>query len=100
MKERTLSTKDVCKLIVACKKNGVTKLSFGDLELSLDNPAKIIQDESPQAAIPDETFLKAQEEKNKLDVDKDDTALLLIEDPLEMERRIGNGELIDEVSEH
>jgi len=100
VKDYKLSTNDICKLISTCKKNGVIEFTFGELHLSLASPEKARKNEAPQAAIPDETFLKEQEQEfrriHKMDQDKDDTAMLLVEDPLEMERRIANGELADE----
>lgn len=94
--------RDVCSIIKACKDNGVTELKFGELCLKLGGPEKAHEIEAPAAAIPFEDP-KAQEKLNeqlRLDAEKDDTALQLILNPFEMERRIANGELIDEASEH
>ena len=102
MKERTLSTKDICKLIQACKSSGVNEFKLDTLQIIFRT-----ENAAPPAAIPEQvlknTHSGIESYKNlraqKLADEKEDTALLIIENPLEMERRIASGELIDEAED-
>lgn len=107
VKSTECAVKDICRLIVACKENGVSELKFGELHLLFGNgPEKSPEEITPSAAIPSED-LKAQEQVSKeaeaqlrFAEEQDDVSLMVLEDPAEMERRIANGELIDEVAQH
>jgi hypothetical protein len=97
--EVTLSTRDICKLIATCHKSGVTEFKFGTLQMNFREPEKLTEESTLPAAIPEEIQRKFNEETlavQKLDDEIDQTSFLLIEDPLDMERRIADGELIDE----
>ncbi len=101
----TLSVRDVLRIVRACKVNGVRELKLGELSLVLDSPEKSVEETTPSAAIPggkrkvDEA--QSRETQMKLDFveEQEEVALMLIEDPLEMEKRIASGDLIDEVLE-
>lgn len=101
------TVKDICRLIVACKENGVTELQFGSLRLFFGKaPASAIEEITPQAVIPRED-LRAQGPEQTVSPelaaelrDQEDVELMVVEDPLEFERRIASGELIDEITEH
>lgn len=105
VKDVTLSVRDVLKLVRACRVNGVRELKLGELTLVLEVPEKDFVETPHSAAIPRGSKRKADaisqevQEKFKFSEEQDEVALLLIEDPLEMEKRIENGELIDEVLE-
>lgn len=104
-KDATLSVRDVLRIVRACKVNGVRELKLGELSLVLGTPEKDSEETIPSAAIPrgkrqvDE--VQSRETQMKLDFieEQEEVALMLIEDPLEMEKRIASGELIDEVLE-
>lgn len=106
MANSKLPTRDVLKLIAACNKNGVTKFKLGDLEINLERANKLAQESQvPTATIPENipqnTQLSFPESaESRLEQEKEDIAMMLIEDPLEMESRIARGELVDEVTEH
>lgn len=104
MKKEEPSVKDICRLIVACKENGVSELKIGTLHLFFGNaPARAVEKITPEAAIPPED-LKAQDQENEIAAaqskDEDEVSLMVIEDPVELERRIASGEMIDEITEH
>lgn len=102
-----MTVKDVIRLIVACKENGVTEFQFGELRLLFGTrPEKPSEEIAPSAAIPSEN-LKAQEQVSEFAQAEDaqlqeeeDVALMVVEDPLEMERMIADGVLIDEIAQH
>lgn len=101
MRELTLSTKDICKIITTCSKCGVSEITFGDLTLNFHAPARAMNDSIPAAAIPREAIENVSSDLSDSEKEMDEkerTALLVLEDPLELERRIGNGELVDEDS--
>ncbi len=105
MKNRTLSSKDIRQIIKACSDHGVLELEFEGLSLKLYRPEKALSVSAPTAAIPDESVFQEQvsDEQRQLSFlneEKDDVALMVIESPFEMERRIAEGELIDEGAEH
>lgn len=101
----TLSVRDVLRIVRACKVNGVRELKLGELSLVLDTPEKGIEETIPSAAIPrgKRKVEEAQSRETQMKLDfveeQDQVALMLIEDPLEMEKRIASGDLIDEVLE-
>lgn len=100
MKARTLSTKNVLQLIKACKENKVTELKFGDFCLRFDEKTNSVETPTPKATIPEEVpeasrKVIAQSEAEKFDAEKDDVAMMTIEDPLGMEQLIARGELVD-----
>jgi hypothetical protein len=105
VKDVTLSVRDVLKLVRACRVNGVREFKLGELTLVLGDPEKESTETPHSAAIPRGSKRKAEalskevQERFKFSEEQEEVALLLIEDPLEMEKRIENGELIDEVLE-
>lgn len=102
------TVKDICRLIVACKENGVVELKLGTLHLLFGPaPASAPQEITPQAAIPREDLGTQPPSELQVDPeladelgDREDVELMVIENPLELERRIASGELIDEIIEH
>lgn len=98
------SVKDFCRLLAACKENGVTELKNGELHLRFGTaPTRETETITPEATIPlgDQ---KAQDQENERLIgeqlefaDREDTSLMVIEDPAEMERKIASGEFVDEV---
>lgn len=105
MAEKALSVQDICKIIASCHKYGVTELTFGELHVLVKpnhkNPEKVFAESTPTAAIPEEKqeIIVANAEAEKLAEEKVRTSFLVLEDPLELERRIANGELIDEIAD-
>jgi hypothetical protein len=103
VKTRTLSAKNVLQLIKACKENNVTELKFGDFCLRFDAQTNAIEDPTPTATIPEEVpkashAHSVSEDERKLADEKEDVAMLTIEDPLLMEEMIAKGELVDEAT--
>lgn len=84
-----MKTQDIIQLIEACSKHKVVELTFEGVNVVFNKgpsePAKL-QDfgPTPSAAIP-----KSEDDE------RDQVAELLITDPLEMEKRIADGELVD-----
>lgn len=98
-----LNADDLCKLIKACKEAGVTELSFGLLKINFGPQTKV--EESPRANQPEQIEVNQAEANRKLEIlttlvkeaeEKDSSAMLLIDDPLEMENRIASGDWIDD----
>lgn len=93
------------QIIKACKENGIVELAFADFRLRFDS-AKTNATEhiTPTATIPEEVPKASQKdialqiENERLEEEKDDVAMLTIEDPLKMEEMIAKGELVDEVT--
>lgn len=93
-----LKTADIASILEACRKNGVAKLKLGDLEVEFGPAVELIQTpvpmyppgtEIPGAKIetPKE-ILREEEAAYKADR----LAMMFIEDPVEAERLIQNGE--------
>lgn len=88
-----LKTKDIILIIEACSKYNVSEFKFEELLLQFreaSHPEKIDEFPITPAAIPEGEDRDLIEEKERVEN-------LLIEDPLEMERRIADGELVDEI---
>ena len=99
MKARTLTAKHVLQLIKACKENNVTELAFGDFCLRFDPHTNGVEEPTPPATIPDEISkvrkIIADSESEQLDAEKENVAMMAIEDPFQMESMIARGELVD-----
>ena len=86
----TINLGELRKIVSLCRKGGIAEIRTREIYIKFQGaPEKRIL----PAAIP----VEENPIKGRLSQEKEDTALLLLEDPLEMERRIGSGELIDEV---
>ena len=84
---------DVCSILETCSKNNVRELTFGALSVSFgperptETPAEI------PAPINHEKINRATLADEEVRLRAETLALLAIEDPIEYERQIMNGEL-------
>lgn len=101
----SLTIEEVCRMIEVCAKASVRRIEFGELRLefgefrpaSLDRPTQ----EAPELTTPTEAALSEMHDKQNeetLGVEEartkeDRLALMLIEDPLQAEELITNGEI-------
>lgn len=100
-----LNAQEICKLIKACKGSGVTKLKFGDLEITFGEATEIARPKVPLTqetpTVSEEQLLKAQiieaeaVKQDELTEAKDSLENMLIEDPEHYEELIVRGELED-----
>ena len=97
-----MNVNDIRKIIVFCKKNGVKEIEFDNLKLRFGDSEKIIEMRSPQAAIPrvEKKLNNSVKARRDEDVERDEAGLLVLQDPLELERRYSTGELIDETNDN
>jgi hypothetical protein len=97
-----MKAESAIKLIVACRKNGVTRLKFGTLEIELDHndETKIRTRASGPALKASKEEIIAQEERSQLQFQlneaKDDLSTLHVEDPMAFEKAIVENELVDQ----
>ena len=92
-----LNAKDICDIIKACKGSGISELAVGDLIIRRGNPEALVEGIPTARAKPllEEKIgvesLQTDEQMTK----EDRLALLQLEDPLEYERLMLAGDLID-----
>lgn len=93
--KKSLTAKDICLIIKEGSKGGVAKLKFGDLEISFG-----IEPEEP--IVYTEIPLKEQEKieqeiqlKDRVESGEEALSQLAIDDPVEWERQIAKGELVE-----
>ena len=107
-KEKAFNFKEVTHIIRLCHQLGV-ELSFGDLKVIPRLPAKespVSQKAPPADTMPDEKILNIQKEeqeksltKDELELRQDQIDFLHITNPLEAERMISSGELVDDADD-
>jgi hypothetical protein len=99
---------DVCKIIIACRRAGVTRLKLGTMEVDfLPSVLKLARQEpipgaapTPAAQVPGQTIQAAERiereaiEEEGINVREDQIAELLITDPLLAEKMMEEGDLI------
>lgn len=106
-KERSISASSICKILEACKVNGVAVFEHGALKVSFYTPGewpgtwrvgnREVKDPTSSVAeeaartIEQEEFAQATEHENKRRLDD-----LLLEDPARFEELLVEGELQDE----
>lgn len=111
--KNNLDAADICTIIEACAKFGVSKLSFADLHVHLGPQSDVPKIEphsstndaamsdvvaSPEAAISEEKHKKFTEEAivySELETREDQLDNMIIENPSEYERLMTEGELED-----
>jgi len=98
VKANTLKCDDLCTLIKACKENGVIEFSFDKLQISFRQQAIVEKAPTASKPIESEEARIAEPEPNpeleRVREEEDKSAMLVLEDPLEMEKRIALGELV------
>lgn len=100
-----LTASEICQIIVACKENGVVRLKVGDLKVVFGSKPIDLENSASEQPKPGETVSDTADlvpihiSENQIDKDlekeRDDIADLLISDPLEYERALAAGELVD-----
>ncbi len=100
MTEIELKTEDVCRILEACAKNGVTEIKLGTLVARFDRPVKApeqalvaapAQVSAEQAKIEEEAHLK-----NELSFREEQLAELRLTNPKLYEELVASGELTDD----
>jgi hypothetical protein len=100
-----LTVEEACVIISASAKEGVTTLKWGDLEVTFGRPQVLFPEPSPFATIPgppqpvpnhedqDQEALLAEEVRLR----EERIAEVAINDPVEYERMVAEGELDDAI---
>lgn len=110
---KSLSPNEIRVILEACEKTGVAELAFGDFQVIFGLKPRKIWEESDQSLAQPEPFqshsrptvgiVGIQEniarkalEDDEIALKEDQIADLLIEDPVELERMVRDGEITDE----
>lgn len=97
-KGKLLMPNDIATIIEACGKAGVRTLKYGDLYLAFGPAPKI--ENKIEAAIPDHDAINAETlEQDEQEIRDERLRMMLIEDPVEYERQLRDGELTDDASD-
>lgn len=96
--ENELKTTEVCLILEACAKSGVSELRFGTLTVRFHRPVEQIVQYAPVIAPAQVSADQAKAAKESLEYDslvtrEDQIAELMITDPAEAEQLIKDGEL-------
>lgn len=103
-----LSTDEICRILETSSKSGVIELKFGDLHVTFGTPAGHVPSvenvvEQPPVASPvltDDQHKRQSEESLEMEqvrLREEQLARALVEDPVEYERLLSQGELSDEL---
>lgn len=102
-RKTAFTAQEIGEIIRECKQQGVTKLTVGDLHLTFEPKAQTalpevpVETKPPEAAISEQVQNKQDEEAaEQAELDFRDRQIdeMLIENPLEAERLIAEGELV------
>lgn len=106
---KPLAPDQICAIIEACAKHGVTSLKLGDFEMQLGPQTQLgattpVVDKPSTASQPPVAEMTAQDheqqdakalEQNEIDIREQQIAELLVNDPLAAEKLMMTGELQD-----
>lgn len=101
MNKRDLSAKELVKLIKACRANGVSQLSFGDIRLefgtktmpSIEQPSTIQTKDVDQAKV-EEIAIKDRE-KSELEIRQEQLEFMQLENPALFEQLLIERDLVN-----
>lgn len=95
MKRDWLNSKDICKILDSCSKNGVTELCFeGIIVKFTGQPIQPIITWSKQPTLSEEKENSSEVSKEMaLEADQIQLEQMMIEDPVAYERHLINGDL-------
>jgi hypothetical protein len=83
---KRLTASDICNIIKACQDSAVKRVVYGDLTIELGSPADEIAAQS-NFNLPESNFPKQLDEAPQQTSFSIDDDLLVVEDPVEYERR-------------
>lgn len=102
----TLPPALICAIIEACGKSRVRSFKYGDLQMEFGNAPEVVVSEYPMVELPRGVPTtpspdhvrqnKEALERDEQEVRAEQLALMAIEDPMEYERQLKAGELLDE----
>lgn len=88
------SVQDLCKLILTCRKYGVSHIKYGSAEINFSGSAPGPAQPAPQKVIEEQSHIQKEVlAKEELSTREDQIAELLITDPLLAEELMEMGEL-------
>lgn len=102
-KNSTLNCDEICRIMEACAKNGVLTLQFKDLHLQFGKPTKTSTEKIQSPVTGLEVVLKTPEPPKQVTLEDEEIAakeeriaMATIENPLEAEELLMQGELVDD----
>lgn len=93
-KESSFSYDELCRIIEVCRSSGVVQIALPGLSLKFDTQNKNVGNFVPEPN--HEQNEKLAVEQNEIEVKEDQVERLLLEDPVEFERQIASGELLED----